>query len=194
MSTTSISGANKLAERIVAEAEADARATLEENEKSLRAIRAESDKTIAAKRAELQNQLDTAVKNLISGYQTRAMLDGKKDALKRKRAVIDAAFSRAYDAFLSLDAESRKRICARMLEAEADGGETIVPAKADRKSLEALAAAAPQKKLSVSKNDAEIDGGFVLLGAGYEKDCSFRSLLNVVRGEEETSVYQLLFD
>jgi hypothetical protein len=52
----------------------------------------------------------------------------------------------------------------------------------------------PQKRLSLSDKDAAIDGGFVLLGEGYEKDCSFRSLLSVVRGEEETAVYQLLFD
>ncbi len=194
MSTTSISGANRLAQRIVSEAEADARAAFEENEKALRDIRAQSDKAVSARRAELKSQLETAKKSLIGGYQTRAMLDGKKDALKRKRAVIDAAFSRAYEAMLALDSESRKRICARMLEAEADGGETIVPAKADRVALESLVSAMPQKRLTVSKEDAKIDGGFVLLGDGYEKDCSFRSLLSVVRSDEETAVYQLLFD
>lgn len=194
MSTTSISGANKLAQRIVSEAEADARAAFEENVKALRDIRVQSDKAVSARRAELKSQLETAKKSLIGGYQTRATLDGKKDALKRKRAVIDAAFSRAYDAMLALDSESRKHICARMLEAEADGGETIVPAKADRAALESLVSAMPQKRLAVSKEDAKIDGGFVLLGDGYEKDCSFRSLLSVVRNDEETAVYQLLFD
>ncbi len=194
MSTTSISGANKLAQRIIAEAEADARAALEENEKTLRAIRAESDKAVSVRRTELKNQLEATKKSLIGGYQTRAMLDGKKDALRKKRAVIGAAFSRAYEAVLSLDDEARKRICARMLKAEADGGETIVPAKADRKSMESLASSMPEKRLSVSSENADIDGGFILLGTGYEKDCSFRSLLDVVRDEEETAVYQLLFD
>mgnify|MGYP003593416828 CR=1 FL=1 len=50
-----------------------------------------------------------------------------------------------------------------------------------------------QKNLTISANDAKIDGGFVLVGEGYEKDCSFRSLLSEVRESEETAVYQLLF-
>ena len=51
----------------------------------------------------------------------------------------------------------------------------------------------PEKKLSLSGKSAGIDGGFILLGDGYEKDCSFQSLLATVRDEEETAVYQLLF-
>ena len=81
-----------------------------------------------------------------------------------------------------------------MIQAHAEGGEQVLPAKADRASLAAIIAAMPEKKLSLAKDDAAIDGGFVLLGDGYEKDCSFRSLLDTVRDAEETAVYQLLFD
>ncbi|NLI55038.1 MAG: hypothetical protein GX417_12080 [Clostridiales bacterium] len=194
MATTSISGTNKLAERIVGEAEADARKVREDAEAAVREIRKQSEKAAALRRAELESQREAAKRSLIGGYQTRAALDGKKDALRKKRAVIDAAFARAYDAALSLDAQTRKRICAGMLAQEAEGGETVVPASADREAMKALVSDMPQKRLSLSDKDAAIDGGFVLLGEGYEKDCSFHSLLSVVRGEEETAVYQLLFD
>lgn len=194
MATTSISGTNKLAERIITEAEADARNMLAEAEAGVRVVKAQSDKAVSARRAELTSQREAAVKNTIGGYQTRATLDGKKDALRKKRAVIDTAFVRTYQEMLSLDAGVRRDICARLLEAQAEGGEIVVPAAADRKALESLVAAMPQKKLSLSSQDAKIDGGFLLLGTGYEKDCSFRSLLGVVRDAEETAVYQLLFD
>ncbi len=194
MATISISGTNNLAERIIGEAEEEARGILKEAELSALEIRNQSDKAVAAKRAELSHQRESAKKTLISGYMTRASLDGKKDALKKKRVIIDAAFSRAYASILALNAEAKKQICERMLEAEAEGGETVVPAKADRAILKSLIASKPEKKLSLSADDAKIDGGFVLLGNGYEKDCSYLSLLSVVRGEEETAVYQLLFD
>ncbi len=194
MATTTISGTNKLAERIVGEAEADARKLREQALAAANEIRKQSDKAVAARRAELENQREAAKNSLIGGYRTRAALDGKKDALRKKRAVIDDAFSRAYDAVLSLDADTRKQICAKMLQQEAEGGETVVPAKDDRTALKALVAAMPALRLTLSSEDAAIDGGFVLSGEGYEKDCSFRSLLGVVRGEEETAVYQLLFD
>lgn len=194
MATITISGTNKLAERIIGEAEEEARAAQSVAENSIREIREQNEKALSARRAELDGQLESAKKSMIGGYLTRAALDGKKAALEKKRAVIESAFSRAYGALLALDTEQRKTICARLLEAEAEGGETVVPAKADRKALESLVSALSQKHLTLSKSDANIDGGFLLLGKGYEKDCSFRSLLNELRGEEETAVYRLLFD
>ena len=194
MATVTISGTNKLAERIVLDAQEEARAVLDQAQEVILGIQKESEKAVSARRAELSSQRTSAVKSLIGGYQTRASLDAKKDALRKKRAVIDAAFTRAYDAVLALPQSDRKEICARMIQAHAEGGEQVLPAKADRASLAAIIAAMPEKKLSLAKDDAANDGGFVLLGDGYEKDCSFRSLLDTVRDAEETAVYQLLFD
>ena len=193
MNSVTISGTNKLAERIIADAQNEARAARSEAEEIALGIRRESEKTNSARKAELLNQRENAVESLVGGYRTRASLDGKKDALGKKRAVIDAAFSRAYDAMGTLDAQKRKSICQSMLSDNAEGGETVLPAEADRAVLSALIAAMPEKKLTLSGKSASIDGGFILLGVGYEKDCSFRSLLSTVRDAEETAVYQLLF-
>ena len=194
MASVTISGTNKLAERIVTDAQDEARAVLAEAQTAAQGILRESEKAVSVRKAELNSQKNNAVTSLVSGYQTRAMLDAKKDALRKKRVVIDSAFTLAYEAMLSLDTEKRKSICKSMLLSQAEGGETVLPAKADRASLAAIIAAMPEKKLSLSKDDAAIDGGFILLGDGYEKDCSFRSLLDTVRDAEETAVYQLLFD
>ena len=194
MATVTISGTNKLAERIVADAEEEARAVLEQAQRVANDIHAEREKAVFARRAELKNQREAAATSLIGGYRTRALLDAKKDALAKKRVVIDTAFTRAYDAVLSLNSDSRREICARMMRDYAEGGETVLPAEADRAALEAIVSAMPEKKLTLSKEHAAIDGGFILLGDGYEKDCSFRSLLDTVRDAEETAVYQLLFD
>jgi V/A-type H+-transporting ATPase subunit E len=194
MATVTISGTNKLAERIVTDAQEEARAILAEAESAAASILRDGEKAVSARRAELTSQKENAVSSLISGYNTRATLDGKKDALRKKRAVIDAAFTRAYDAMLALDAEKRKAICRNLLSAQAEGGETVLPAEKDRAALTALVAGMPEKKLKVSNDSASIDGGFILLGDGYEKDCSFKSLLATVRDAEETAVYQLLFD
>ena len=194
MATISISGTNKLAERIVAEAEAEAQKTIEESGAAIQALRAESDKVVSQKRAELIAKREAEQASILSGYQTRAALDGRKSALSKKRAVIDLAFSGAYQALLALSADQRKQICERMLRAEAEGGETVVPAAKDRAVIESILASMPEKKLTLSSENVSFDGGFLLLAKGYEKDCSFGSLLNLVRGEEETNVYKLLFD
>lgn len=48
--------------------------------------------------------------------------------------------------------------------------------------------------LTLSDQDAPFDGGFLLVGRGYEKDCSFRAVLSALRDAEETAVANLLFD
>lgn len=194
MASVTISGTNKLAERIVTDAQDEARAVLAEAQTAAQGILRESEKAVSVRKAELTSQKNNAVTSLVSGYQTRAMLDAKKDALRKKRVVIDAAFTSAYEAMLSLDAEKRKNICKSMLLSQAEGGETVLPAAQDRAAVAALIAAMPDKKLTLASGTAAIDGGFILLGDGYEKDCSFRSLLATIRDAEETAVYQLLFD
>ena len=194
MASVTISGTNKLAERIVLDAQEGARAVLAEAEAAAQVTRRESEKAVSARKAELASQKESAIKSLVGGYQTRAMLDAKKDALRKKRVVIDSAFSSAYEAMLSLDEQQRKSICANMLASQAEGGETVMPAAQDRAALAALISTMPEKKLTLASGTAAIDGGFILLGDGYEKDCSFRSLLSTVRDAEETAVYQLLFD
>ena len=194
MATISISGTNKLAERIVADAQAEAKATLDESGVAVRAILAESEKAVAQQRAELSAKREGERASILGGYRTRAALDGRKSALAKKRAVIDRAFTSAYQAMLALSSNQRKQICARLLRAETEGGETVVPAAKDRAVIESILAAMPERKLTLAKEDASFDGGFLLLANGYEKDCSFASLLQMIRDEEETNVSKLLFD
>jgi vacuolar-type H+-ATPase subunit E/Vma4 len=194
MSTLSISGTNKLAERILGDAEAEAQKALAEAESAAGAIRAESERALKALREAHSIKREAAVKSLLNGFMTRAALDGRKSTLAKKRTIIDETFVGAYHAMLALDENQRKRICERVLRAEAEGGETVVPAKADRKGIEQVLSGMKDKQLKLSEQDANIEGGFLLLSKSYEKDCSFRSLMNDVRQDEETSVAKMLFD
>lgn len=194
MATISISGTNKLAERIVGEAEADAKETRDAAEAAIRSIRAESEKAVSGKKKDLESKREAEKKSLLDGFKTRTELDGRKNVLSKKRAVIDDVFARAYQAVLALDETSRTKICETMLREEAEGGETVLPAKADRKGIASVLGGMGARKLTLSDKDAQIEGGFVLVSESYEKDCSFRSLMNAVRSDEETNVAKMLFD
>ena len=194
MATISISGTNKLAERIVGEAEADAKETRDAAEAAIRSIRAESEKAVSSKKKDLESKREAEKKSLLDGFKTRTELDGRKNVLSKKRAVIDDVFARAYQAVLALDEASRTKICETMLREEAEGGETVLPAKADRKEIASVLGGMGARRLTLSDKDAQIEGGFVLVSESYEKDCSFRSLMNAVRSDEETNVAKMLFD
>lgn len=186
-------GTNKLAERILADARADAAKTAEEAQHSAAALEEEHAERMNVYTAEAAKKRASQVQGVLDGCRTRASLDGRKTQLAKKRAVIEEAFSRAYAELLALSGEARSNVLRNLLEAEAEGGETVVPASSDRDALKSLVGSMSGKKLALSDTDASIEGGFLLIGSGYEKDCSFRSALAEVRGAEETAVANLLF-
>ncbi len=89
-----------------------------------------------------------------------------------------------------------------MLLREAEGTEEIWPAKAERALLtEQLPLINERLKekgisaLTLAQEDAPgMEHGFLLVGSGYEKDCSFRALLRDARAAEDTKIAGLLFD
>lgn len=186
-------GANKLAERILDDARADAGRVLDDAKAGAQALRSEAQARMEAYSADCAAKREAAAAALIDGSRTRASLDARKATLQKKRLVIDEAFVRAYDGLCALDTAARGAICRRLLEAEAAGEETVIPARADRAAIAAMLGELSVSGLHLSEEDAPIDGGFLLVGRSYEKDCSFRAILGQLRDNEETNVAELLF-
>ena len=193
MLTQEMTGTNKLAQRIIDDARADAGKLSEESANNVAAILEQRQKTLAERAAEYAAKREAAVNSVLDGCRTRAALDGRKSMLAKKRVVIDDVFAKAYRALLALPADQRGSICKNMLLREAEGGETVVCARADRDSIAAAIASISDRKLTLSETDADIEGGFLLINQGYEKDCSFSSLFRELRDAEETAVASLLF-
>ena len=76
--------------------------------------------------------------------------------------------------------------------AEAAEGDQVLPAKQDRALIEKLLTKVPVK-LTLSEEDAPCEGGFLLLGGSYEKDCSLNALMAELRLKEETNAARILF-
>ncbi|MDD6887550.1 MAG: V-type ATP synthase subunit E [Candidatus Aphodomorpha sp.] len=187
-------GTNKLAERILADARSAAEQTLSEANAAAKTISADNVQKLNAMRKDFEQKREAAVQSVLDGSRTRASIDGKKAALEKKRALIDSVFAKSYEALCALNEDQRGEICARLLAAEAEGGETVLPAKADRQQIAAILSTMNSVDLTLSDQDAPFDGGFLLVGRGYEKDCSFRAVLSALRDAEETAVANLLFD
>ena len=186
-------GALKLAERILSQARAAAEATAAEARAALDAEKAELDKRKEELLADFSKKREEAVAGVLDGAKTRAAIDGRKAALARRRQVIEKAFALAYEAMLNLGDADREKILLGVVKGEAEGGETLVPAKKDREIVEAIIEALPEKKLTLSEQDAACESGCVIVGESFEKDCSFAAILSEVREREETAVSKLLF-
>ncbi len=184
--------ADKLIERILGEAESDASAAREKAAESCRIVMADCEKKIAERASIAAAGRDTAVKGVLDGARTRAELDGRKETLSVRRRILDEAFSAAAKELNALTGPRREAILLRLLQQEAAEGDAVLPAKQDRALIEKLLPQVPVK-LTLSDEDAAFEGGFLLLGGSYEKDCSLNALMAELRLKEETNAARILF-
>lgn len=184
--------ADKLIERILGEAEADASAARDKAAEGCRAVMADCEKRIAERAQAAAASRDTAVKGVLDGARTRAELEGRKETLGVRRRILDEAFAAAARELNALTGPRREAVLLRLLKAEAAEGDTVLPAKQDRALIEKLLKEVPVQ-LTLSDKDAPCEGGFLLLGKSYEKDCSLNALMAELRLNEETNAARILF-
>ena len=187
-------GLLKLSQRILDEAGAEAEKILEDAKGRLKEQSALIEKQKSDIRAEFERKRTDAVAGILDGARTRATIDGSKNALRLRREKIDKAYERAFEAMRALSDADRAKVLKALLLRESEGGETVLPASQDRKILNEILSEIPEKRLTLSGEDAAFENGFMLRGDCFEKDCSFRALLGEIRAETETEVSKLLFD
>lgn len=139
---------------------------------------------------------------IIERSRTNASLDARKYALAARRAVVDEAFERAAQKLEALGEQERCGLIEKLMLSEAEGGECVILAGADEKSVRGsgLIAAVNEKLAAEGKKPLvlggvteTIAGGFILRASGYEKNCSFEAMLRDARTACESEVAAILF-
>lgn len=196
-----INNADKLLARILDDAKAEAAKIEAVAAAEVEAIAAKAEKEAAAITADAEKKADAARHDTIAHAETAAKLEARKQALGARRAVLDEAFEAALEKLCAMEGEARTALNVKMLLREAAGGERVVFAAAEEPFSGAVLeeanralAAAGRKALVPGGRDADIRGGFRLLGGGYEKDCSFEAMLREARDRLEGGVAKLLFE
>lgn len=181
-----------LIDRIIADARDAAAKVLADAEASCNSIRESTEAEIAKRAEQAEKERALQTKAVIDGYKTRAELDGRKDALRDKRELLDGVFEETYRKLLALPVEKREAFYLSVLKKEAKANDTVAPAKADREAVTRAASKLPFW-VTVSERDADAEAGFVIYGGSYEKDCSMKAVLRELRDAEETNVAKILF-
>ena len=193
-------GAARLAERILANARADAQAVQQQAEAEQQKVKELADHNVQQMQREAELQAQRAKEDVIERSRTNAQLQSRKAALTAKRALIQQAFDQAFASLCALQGEPRDGLLVQLAVNEAAGGETIAPAQADAEAIKRLLgeingklAGAGKAELVLGESVPGITGGFLLKSQGFEKNCSFEAVLRSVREDEETKVAQILF-
>ena len=184
-------GADKLIASIIEDAEHEAQALSDKADEEVRAVREKLDADRERLKDEFAERAQAERADTIKRAATNAELDGRKELLSRKRALIDEAYKRAYEELCALTGARREAVLKKLISCEAEGSETVFSSVSDRESLASLL---KNTGLKLGGTEPSIDGGFILVGENYVKDCSFKALMEDVKARTLEKVAAVLFD
>ena len=183
-----------IVERIISDAEEEARAIITEAEERAKATIAEANTRAERNRLGTEAEVKAKAQSIFDGKAATARLDGAKILLQEKRSVIDEVYARAKEKLLSLGEKETLLLCTRLLGEYAEEGDELVFAENFRFSQAVSALpVVKEKKLKVSKQHARLDGGFMLCGKNADKNLSYGALLSLDREEKQSEIASVIF-
>ncbi len=181
-----ISEAEKKAEGIVNDALAEKDALLQQTRNSLEKERQQ--RTRAAK-----EQAERAAERKL----TLAALDGRKQLLAAKQAVIDKVYEAAIIKMLNMTDNVYREFIGELVKRYADDGDEIMISERDAKRLNydwaTSLGAAIGKDLTLSGRQHKGKGGIVLVGYKCDKNLTFETIVKQLRSSTEGEIAARLF-
>ena len=198
-----MSGAEKLKEKIIAEAEAQAKRLLEEARQRADTIVAHGEREAAAKKDTLLAQARIQAEERKQRALTIAGLDARKQILAAKEALIEDTFNQALSRLQELDREKYRELIFPMILAAAQRGDEELIVSPDQRDYfdtsflekinEALRRQGKKGEIALAGETRPLKGGFVLRAGEVEFNNSFDSLLRMRRDLLEPAVAGMLF-
>lgn len=184
----------EIVERIIFDAEEEARAIVAGAEEKAAQTIADAESKAEEGRKETEAEFAGKVKSILDGKAATARLDCAKIMLGAKREVIDGIYARALQALIDLDEESTLALAEKLLKSYAEEGDCITFAENYPYAAEvAVLSVVKEKKLSVSPERGNIDGGFILVGRHSDKNLSYGALLAADREENQAEIASQIF-
>ena len=177
-----LSDADAKCQEIIARAQAQA----EQTKAIAKALSDAETQSVAKRLASLSAEREHNLK-------ASAMLEARKYRLGKKQQLISRCYDKALATLKSLSGKDKEKFLAKLIETYADKGETVLICKADKDIVTQKFLDGFNKKLVLGKNFAEIEGGLILQGDGYDKDLSLTKVLAAIRNDTEASVANALF-
>lgn len=198
-----MSGAEKLREKILAEAGSQVEQTLAEARKKAAEILAKGEEEAAAKKKSVLDFARAQADERRRRAQTIADLDARKAVLAAKENMIEDTFRQAIGRLRNLEQKAYEDLLFPMLLAASQTGtEQVIVSPADRGRFtpefmdrvnKALLQQGKQGNLVVSGETREMQGGFVLRAGDVEINNSFDSILRMQRDQLVPEVAAILF-
>jgi V/A-type H+-transporting ATPase subunit E len=193
-----MNGIEKIAARIVSDAQQEAAALKTETEKQAAEVRDAADRQARQLREQLAAEGEAAAEKQYQLLVSSAETEDKKETLRVKQELLTQVFDRAVDCLREMDGGRYVKLLASLaVKASETGREQIILNPRDREACgEAVVAEANRisgKQLSLSEETRPIVGGLILTQGKIEVNCALDTLAALRRNELSSEAAGLLF-
>lgn len=183
-----------IVEKIISDAKAEAEATVLAANKRAEQIAELAEKKAGEERVAVQGEIAARKAFIAERNGANIRLESAKIRLKAKHDALDGVYEKAYRRLLSLEKGEALRYAERLLEENAEEGDTVCfdetfPFAEEVSALPIV----ERKKLRISGTRLPVGGGMVLKGEKTDKDLSYRTRLSADREEYSASIVAELF-
>lgn len=198
-----MTGTEKIKNKILEDAKAKA-IEMEEQARAESGIIMESAlRDAGLHKEELMKKAESEGAELYKRMIAVAGLEGRKEILRTKQELVDAAFRRAMEKVAGLPDPEYQKLLEDMIVrvAEKEGGEILLTEK-DRRRVDSrflaningrLSGAGIHGGLSLSEDTIQTSGGFILRRGEMEMNSTFEILFSMLRTKLENEVVRILF-
>lgn len=156
------------------------------------ALRAELEEA----RLDAEKSAKAAAQAAYAGRLKLGELEAGKIELRAKRECVSAVYAAVREKILGLPDGEYLKLMQKLIAANAEDGDEIIAAKRDSKRINAAwvkkISTALKKKLSLSKEQGDFDGGVVLRNAKYDRDLSVDEIISDLTEKTESGTVSAL--
>lgn len=198
-----MTGTEKIKTKIIEDANVRARNIEEQAKQEALAITEQACSDAAQKRAELMRKAEADAVESHKRLIAVAGLEGRKEILRAKQEMINAAFQKALEKVCQIEDQDYQKLLERMI-TDAAGNEIgeILLSEKDSKRVDNRFVSNINKRISdvgkkgllkLSDQFIKTAGGFVLKSGEMEINSTFEILFGMLRTELESDVVRMLF-
>lgn len=199
-----MNGIEKITERIAADTAREAKALLENARQQAAEISASYQTLAESEYAQAVEKGRTDAADRVVRLGGVAELEARKLKLKTKQEVLEQAFSLALEKLLTLPEDQYASLLAKLAsDGATTGREALVFSVADRprygkrvviRANELRAAEGKTAELTLSEESREFRGGLYIQDGNIENNCTFSTIIRMLREQMAGEVAQVLFD
>ena len=195
--------AEKLRQKIIADAEAEAGKIIDEGRAEAGKVKADADAEVARIGSEFGQKAKAQAAEYIRRQISLRELEARKSVLTEKGNLIDEVFAKALEELRRRDRGGGYALTRELLLGAIEvGDEEIILSPDDRSAIggsfveglnKELLKAGKRGEVKISQDTRDINGGFILRRGRVDTNGSFDTLLAVLRDEIETEIAGILF-